>query len=109
MKIDIKSAEQVGAVIRASRKAMHIRQDDAAGIIGVSENFLGKVERGGETVQWGKLFQVLQELGLNVTIEVPEPFADAISKRLADTQNKTWADQNKSAASDCDTPRREAN
>mgnify|MGYP003659421570 CR=1 FL=1 len=45
MKIDITSPEQVGALIRASRKAMHIRQDDAAGIIGVSENFLGKVER----------------------------------------------------------------
>jgi transcriptional regulator with XRE-family HTH domain len=109
MKIDIKSAEQVGALIRASRKAMHIRQDDAAGIIGVSENFLGKVERGGETVQWSKLFQVLQELGLSVTIEVPDPFADAISKRLADTQNKTRADQTKSAAFSSDTPGHKAN
>jgi transcriptional regulator with XRE-family HTH domain len=33
-------------VVRASRKAQKIRQDDAAGSIGVSENFLGKVERG---------------------------------------------------------------
>jgi transcriptional regulator with XRE-family HTH domain len=98
MKIEIKSAEQVGALIRASRKSMNMRQDDAAGIIGVSENFLGKVERGGETVQWGKLFQVMQELGLNVTIEVPEPFADEIVKRLADTQNKALAKQNKAAA-----------
>ena len=99
MKIDIKSPEQVGALIRASRKAMQIRQDDAAGIIGVSENFLGKVERGGETVQWGKLFQVMQELGLNVTVEVPEPFADEIKKLLADTVNKKLAKQNKTATS----------
>ena len=103
MKIDINFPEQVGALIRASRKAMHIRQDDAAGIIGVSENFLGKVQRGGETVQWGKLFQVLHELGLNITVEVPEPFADAIVKRLTDTQNKTPTDRNKSAASNSDT------
>jgi transcriptional regulator with XRE-family HTH domain len=109
MKIDIKSAEQVGALIRASRKAMHIRQDDAAGIIGVSENFLGKVERGGETVQWGKLFQVLQELGLNVTIEVPEPFADATVKRLADTRNKARAEQNKAAFSNNDAAEPKAN
>ncbi len=108
MKIEIHSAEQVGALIRASRKAMHIRQDDAAGLIGVSENFLGKVERGGQTVQWGKLFQVLQELGLNVSIEVPEPFADATVKRLADTQNKTRADQNKASAANGDTPVHEA-
>ncbi|WP_010678637.1 helix-turn-helix domain-containing protein [Pseudomonas sp. S9] len=88
MKIDIESAEQVGQLIRASRKAMQIRQDDVAGLIGVSENFLGKVERGGETVQWGKLFQVMQGLGLSITIEVPEQFADEIQKVLTDTQKK---------------------
>lgn len=88
MKIDIESPDQVGGLIRASRKAMQIRQDDAAGIIGVSENFLGKVERGGETVQWGKLFQVMQGLGLSITIEVPEQFADDIQKVLTDTQKK---------------------
>ncbi len=95
MKVDIKYPEQVGAVIRASRKAMQIRQDDAAGIIGVSENFLGKVERGGETVQWGKLFQVMQELGLTMTIEVPEPFADDTRKVLIEAVNKKLAKQAK--------------
>jgi transcriptional regulator with XRE-family HTH domain len=109
MKIDIQSAEQVGALIRASRKAMQIRQDDAAGIIGVSENFLGKVERGGETVQWGKLFQVMQELGLTVTIEVPEAFADNISKVLEDTQNKQRAKRSKAADSDSSIPNGKAN
>ncbi|ARU88480.1 helix-turn-helix domain-containing protein [Pseudomonas sp. M30-35] len=98
MKVDIESPEQVGELIRASRKAMQIRQDDAAGIIGVSENFLGKVERGAETVQWGKLFQVMQGLGLSVTIEVPENFADDIRKVLADTQKKA-ATQNNAAQS----------
>lgn len=54
-------------MVRASRKAQKIRQDDAAGSIGVSENFLGKIERGSESVQWGKLFQVLEGLGVRVT------------------------------------------
>ena len=107
MKIDIQSPEQVGAVIRASRKAMQIRQDDAAGIIGVSENFLGKVERGGETVQWGKLFQVMQELGLIMSIEVPEAFAGDISKVLEDMQNKQRAKQRQ--ADDSSTPNGKAN
>ena len=56
MNIPITSASAIGEVVRASRKAQKIRQDDAAGSIGVSENFLGKVERGSESVQWGKLF-----------------------------------------------------
>lgn len=109
MKIDIQSPEQVGAVIRASRKAMQIRQDDAAGIIGVSENFLGKVERGGETVQWGKLFQVMQELGLTMTIEVPAAFADDISKVLADTQSKQLAKQSQATGSESSAPKSKAN
>ncbi|MEY4861921.1 MAG: hypothetical protein RLZ51_16 [Pseudomonadota bacterium] len=72
MNIPIRSASAIGAVVRASRKAQKIRQDDAAGSIGVSENFLGKIERGSESVQWGKLFQVLEGLGIRVVVDVPE-------------------------------------
>jgi transcriptional regulator with XRE-family HTH domain len=80
MKLEIDTPEKLGMIIRATRKALDMRQDDAAGSIGVSENFLGKVARGGETVQWGKLFQVMKELGLTVMVEVPETFAcDAMS------------------------------
>jgi transcriptional regulator with XRE-family HTH domain len=75
MKIPIDSAVAIGKVVRASRKAQKIRQDDAAGSIGVSENFLGKIERGSETVQWGKLFQVLDGLGIRVIVDVPESVA----------------------------------
>lgn len=75
MKIPIENAAAIGKVVRASRKAQRIRQDDAAGSIGVSENFLGKIERGGETVQWGKLFQVLEGLGIRVLVDVPESVA----------------------------------
>jgi transcriptional regulator with XRE-family HTH domain len=75
MKIPIENAAAIGRVVRASRKAQKIRQDDAAGSIGVSENFLGKVERGSEFVQWGKLFQVLDGLGVRVMVDVPESVA----------------------------------
>lgn len=75
MKIPIENAAAIGRVVRASRKAQKIRQDDAAGSIGVSENFLGKVERGSESVQWGKLFQVLDGLGVRVMVDVPENVA----------------------------------
>jgi len=88
MKVVIDSPEKLGMLIRASRKAMDMRQDDAAGSIGVSENFLGKVERGGETVQWGKLFQVMKELGLTVSVEVPDEFAERTEKNLTSIHNK---------------------
>ncbi|MGK2925969.1 MAG: transcriptional regulator [Lysobacterales bacterium] len=75
MKIPIDNAAAIGKVVRASRKAQKIRQDDAAGSIGVSENFLGKIERGSDSVQWGKLFQVLAGLGIRVMVDVPESVA----------------------------------
>jgi len=34
-----------------------------------------KIERGGESVQWGKLFQVLEGLGVRVTVDVPDSVA----------------------------------
>lgn len=75
MQIPIHNASALGKVVRASRKAQKIRQDDAAGSIGVSENFLGKIERGSQSVQWGKLFQVLEGLGIRVAVDVPESVA----------------------------------
>lgn len=75
MKIPIDKAAAIGKVVRASRKAQQIRQDDAAGSIGVSENFLGKIERGNDSVQWGKLFQVLEGLGVRVMVDVPDSVA----------------------------------
>jgi transcriptional regulator with XRE-family HTH domain len=75
MKIPIDNAAAIGKVVRASRKAQKIRQDDAAGSIGVSENFLGKIERGSDSVQWGKLFQVLEGLGVQVMVDVPDSVA----------------------------------
>ena len=80
MQLPIHNAATLGKVVRASRKAQKIRQDDAAGSIGVSENFLGKIERGSESVQWGKLFRVLEGLGVRVIVDVPESVALYMSK-----------------------------
>lgn len=71
MQVLLKNAADLGALVRQARKAQALRQDDAAGSLGVSENFLGKVERGAETVQWGKLFQVLEGLGVRLIVDLP--------------------------------------
>lgn len=75
MKLPINTPTSLGQIVRATRKAQKIRQDDAAGSIGVSENFLGKIERGSDAVQWGKLFQVLEGLGIKVVVDVPDSVA----------------------------------
>lgn len=84
MQIPIDNPAAIGRIVRASRKAQNIRQDDAAGSIGVSENFLGKVERGSDAVQWGKLFQVLEGLGVRVLVDLP----DSVAAYLDATPNR---------------------
>lgn len=84
MNIVIDKAAAIGKVVRASRKAQKIRQDDAAGSIGVSENFLGKIERGSDSVHWGKLFQVLEGLGVRVMVDVPENVARYMAEQSGD-------------------------
>ena len=50
VKIRLGHASELGPLVRATRKSQGLRQAETADGIGVSENFLGKVERGGETV-----------------------------------------------------------
>ena len=88
MKIPLDNAAAIGKIVRASRKAQAIRQDDAAGSIGVSENFLGKIERGSDTVQWGKLFQVLEGLGVQVVVDVPDSVAAHLDKLSGSRSNR---------------------
>lgn len=71
MKIELVDAHDIGVAVRAARKARRWRQDAAAEQIGVSESFLGKVEKGAASVHWGKLFQVLKGMGISVSVELP--------------------------------------
>ena len=89
MNIPIKSHIDIGIIVRAARKAQRLRQDDAAGSIGVSENFLGKVERGSGSVHWGKLFHVLEGLGIRVTVDVPDDVQPALDKLTANRKQQT--------------------
>ncbi|MXN76891.1 helix-turn-helix domain-containing protein [Burkholderia sp. 4701] len=80
MRYTIEQASDIGGVIRAARKVQNLRQDDAAGSVGVSESFMVKAERGADTVQWGKLFQILQGLGVRVVVDIPDA-NDALLER----------------------------
>lgn len=88
MRIPISSAKTLGQIVRAVRKDQRLRQDDAAGSVGVSENFLGKLERGGETAQLGKVLRVLEELGIGLYVDVPESAA----RKIADMSSQAKSD-----------------
>lgn len=80
MRIWVRSVESVGVAIRAMRKASGIRQDD---VPGVSHVFLRDLEKGKDTVQFGRVLKVLDELGIRMVLEVPESQADAVQSAIA--------------------------
>jgi len=66
--VEVRTAAELGAVVRAARLATETDQASTAGLAGVGVRFLGDVERGKPSVRLGLVLQVLQRLGLQVWI-----------------------------------------
>lgn len=61
----------IGEIVRSTRKACHLRQDELAGAAGVGLRFVVELEAGKPTAQLGKVLQVLATLGCSVEITPP--------------------------------------
>ena len=67
MDTKIKNAEDLGRVVQQeARKAQKLSQDDLAGMAGTGRRFIVDLEKGKETVQFGKVLRVLATLGVSV-------------------------------------------
>lgn len=63
--------KEMGQLIRQTRRAQGLRQDQLAGAAGVGVRFLVELERGKPTAQLGKALAVLEALGCSIQIELP--------------------------------------
>ena len=72
MKIKITKPQDLGLLIRATRKHQKLRLDDVAGSAGLGPVFVREVERGKETVQFGRVIKLLQELGIELSADVTD-------------------------------------
>ena len=63
--------KEIGQLIRRTRRAQGLRQDQLAGAAGVGVRFLVELERGKPTAQLGKALAVLEALGCSIQIELP--------------------------------------
>lgn len=79
MLINIQSPDELGLLIRAVRKHQKIRMDDLAGSAGVGPVFVREVERGKETVQLGRVIQILAELGIRLRADVPDDVEETLA------------------------------
>lgn len=62
---------EIGDIVRTTRKATGLRQDELAGASGVGLRFIVDLEAGKPTAQIGKALQVLAALGCSFHIMAP--------------------------------------
>ena len=63
--------EEIGTVVRQSRLAQGLRQDQLAAAAGVGLRFLVELERGKPTVRLDKVLAVLSALGCRLDVTPP--------------------------------------
>lgn len=88
MKYVIHTAEDLGRALRAARKSAKVRLDDLSQTVGLSKQTTTNVEQGKPTVQIGSVLRLLEEVGLSVSLEVPESAMPAL-ERLKQAARKT--------------------
>jgi transcriptional regulator with XRE-family HTH domain len=83
----LRSATELGPVVRERRKSQSLRIDDAAGLLGVSVDLMSRLENGQGSVRMDKALAVLDGLGLTLMVlpkEHPWAREAASSGRLSD-------------------------
>lgn len=64
----IRSAAEVGRIVREQRQALNLRQVDLAGVGNTGNRLIVDIERGKPTVQLQKVLDVLDLLGLELAV-----------------------------------------
>mgnify|MGYP001053218414 FL=1 len=82
MKLRIESVEDIGTLVRLTRKTQGLRQDDLGAMAGCSHKYVVDVEKGKPTIQTGLLLALLEELGIEVTVDLPGDAADVLKQKL---------------------------
>jgi len=65
------TSQQIGQLIRDTRKKLGVTQKDLALTSGTGLRFVIDLERGKETCEIGKALRVLQTLGIKLTLTPP--------------------------------------
>ena len=84
MKMPVFSVAELGLLIRSVRRASGVRIDDLAATAGMSKQFVQDVEHGKPSVQLGLVLKLLAELGMPLTIDIPE----AAGKELTEVRRR---------------------
>jgi DNA-binding XRE family transcriptional regulator len=80
MKHTIHSAADLGFALRAVRKSAKLRLDDLSQTVHVSKQTTTNLEQGKPTVQLGTVLRLLKEVGLTLSVDLPESALPALHR-----------------------------
>jgi len=89
MKHIIYSAEDLGFALRAVRKSAKVRLDDLSQTVGVSKQTTTNLEQGKPTVQLGTVLQLLKEMGLTLSVDLPESALPALRRVQSEARERS--------------------
>ncbi|MDF1683242.1 MAG: helix-turn-helix transcriptional regulator [Legionellaceae bacterium] len=72
MKTSIQSTQDIGYMIRSTRKQLGVTQSDLALAAGTGLRFIIELEKGKPTCQIGKILDILQVLNIQCNLSHPE-------------------------------------
>jgi HTH-type transcriptional regulator/antitoxin HipB len=88
MKIQIKSVEELGAIGKAVRKSQDFDQATLGAFSGNGINFVSQFENGKPTAEIGRVLEILDTLGIKLTIDVPMPHDETANTKLCNLLKK---------------------
>lgn len=82
MLIKIQSLKQLGEVAKHVRQSHSIDQETAGLLSGNGITFISQFENGKETVEIGRVFNLLEQLGIEVDINLPPNLSEKAIKKI---------------------------
>ncbi|MCA0907377.1 helix-turn-helix domain-containing protein [Ruegeria marisrubri] len=76
-RIQISDTASLGVVLRETRKALKITQEELSLQTGISKPTIRSIEKGKETAHVGLVLQLCQDLGISVYLSAPARKAEA--------------------------------
>jgi len=73
MELKIKSVQQLGQLGRVLRKSQGLDQTTAGLFSGSAKNFVSQFENGKSSVEIGRVFDLLENLGVELSVNISVP------------------------------------
>jgi HTH-type transcriptional regulator/antitoxin HipB len=91
LRMKIKSMEQLGAVLRATRVGLNVPLADLAETLETSQTLLRRQEQGRSTVALEKLFATMTELGIELHVSLPSAIDENSLDLIGETTQRKRA------------------